>query len=162
MFVAAAPAAAQPGSDQSLHNFLQRHFASQADEDPDARYASARADLDGDGREEALVLMQARRWCGTGGCTMLVLTPVRGGWRIVTRMSVTSAPVRLLQTRSRGWRDLAVRVAGGGIPARESVLRFNGRSYPANPSTVPAARGRRPAPGRVLIPDSDQGRLLYP
>jgi putative lipoprotein len=73
---------------------------------------------------------------------------------------VTSAPVRLLATRSRGWRDVAVRVAGGGIPAREVILRFNGRGYPGNPSLVAASRGRA-APGRVLISDTDEGRPLY-
>ncbi len=160
-FAAAAPAVAQPGSNDSLHAHLQRQFAAQAEYDPDARYSMARADLNGDGRDEALVLMRARSWCGTGGCTMLVLTPERSGWRTVTRMSVTYAPVRLLQTRSRGWRDLAVRVAGGGVPAREVTMRFNGSSYPTNPTAVPAARGSRAAAGRILISEDDEGRLLY-
>jgi hypothetical protein len=160
MFVTAAPAAAQPGSDESLHAHLQRQFADQAEFDPDARYALARADLNGDGRDEALVLMRARSWCGTGGCTMFVLTPVRGGWRTITRTTITRAPVRLLTTRSRGWRDLTVGGWGGGIRGREARLRFNGSSYPTNPSLAPAA-GRRAPPGRVLISGSDEGRLLY-
>jgi hypothetical protein len=160
MFVTAAPAAAQPGSTESLHAHLQRHFADQAEYDPEARYSMARADLNGDGRDEALILMRARSWCGTGGCTMLVLTPERSGWRTVTRMTVTYAPVRLLPTRNRGWRDLAVRVAGGGIRAGEVTLRFNGRTYPTNPTSVPAQRGRA-TPGRVLITEADEGRLLF-
>jgi putative lipoprotein len=158
--LAATPAAAQTGTDQSLHTYLQRQFSDGATDDPDGRYAAARADLNGDGRDEALVLMLGRRWCGTGGCTMLILTPAGNGWRTVTRTTVTSAPVRLLATRSRGWRDVAVRVAGGGIPAREVILRFNGRGYPGNPSLVAASRGRA-APGRVLISDTDEGRPLY-
>jgi putative lipoprotein len=158
--VAAAPATAQPGSNESLHAHLQRQFADQAEFDPDARYSMARADLNGDGREEALVLMRARSWCGTGGCTMLVLTPERSGWRTISRVSVTYAPVRLLPTRSRGWRDLSVRVGGGGIRAGEVTLRFNGRTYPSNPSTLAAQRARR-TPGAVAISEADEGRLLY-
>jgi hypothetical protein len=160
MFVAAAPAAAQPGSDESLHAHLQRQFADQAEHDPDARYSMARADLNGDGRDEALVLMQARSWCGTGGCTMLVLTPDRSGWRTVTRVRVTYAPIRLLPTRNRGWRDLSVRVAGGGVRAREVTLRYDGRTYPTNPTVVAAQRGRA-ARGQVLISEADEGRPLY-
>jgi hypothetical protein len=157
--VAATPAAAQPGSDQSLHTYVQGLVGDRAS-DPDARYALGRADLNGDGREEALVLMQARSWCGTGGCTLFVLTPVRGGWRTVTRMTVTSAPVRVLATRSRGWRDLAVAVGGGGIRGGEAILRFNGRTYPSNPTSAPIVRRRTPA-GRVLISGEDQGRPLF-
>ena len=160
MSVAAAPAAAQPGSNESLHAHLQRQFAGEAELDPEARYALGRADLNGDGRDEAVVLMQGRRWCGTGGCTMLVLTPHRTGWRTVTRMTVTYAPVRLLPTRSRGWRDLAVRIAGRGVRAGEVTLRFNGRTYPTNPSVVPLQRARAPA-RRVLISEADEGRLLF-
>jgi hypothetical protein len=104
--------------------------------------------------------MLGRSWCGSGGCTMLILTPTANGWRNVARTTITSAPIRLLSTRNRGWRDVAVRVAGGGIPAREVVLRFNGRGYPGNPSLVAASRGRA-APGRVVISDADEGRPLY-
>lgn len=160
LFAAAAPAAAQPGSNESLHAHLQGQFADEAELDPEARYALGRADLNGDGRDEAVVLMQGRRWCGTGGCTMLVLTPHRGAWRTVTRITVTYAPIRLLPTRSRGWRDLAVRIAGGGVRAGEVTLRFNGRTYPTNPTVLPIRRGRAPA-GRVLIPEGDEGRLLF-
>jgi hypothetical protein len=91
---------------------------------------------------------------------MFVLTPVRGGWRTVTRMTVTSAPVRVLATRSRGWRDLAVAVGGGGIRGGEAILRFNGRTYPSNPTSAPIVRRRTPA-GRVLISGEDQGRPLF-
>ena len=157
---AATPAAAQPASDQSLHTYIQRQVGDRAS-DPDARYALGRADLNGDGREEALVLMQARSWCGTGGCTMFVLTPVRGGWRTVTRMTVTSAPVRVLATRSRGWRDLAVAIGGGGVRGGEAILRFNGRTYPTNPTSAPTA-GHRAKAGRVVISRDAQGRPLFP
>lgn len=41
---------------------------------PDTRYALARIDLNGDG-SEAIVYLAGGQWCGSGGCTLLVLSP---------------------------------------------------------------------------------------
>jgi hypothetical protein len=106
------------------------------------------ADLNGDGRDEALFLMSERDFCGSGGCAFYVLARDRSSWRIVSSSTITRAPIRVLEARSHGWRDLAVTVGGGGLPNGEVRLRFDGRRYPANPSLAPAAG---PAAGRTLI-----------
>lgn len=112
------------------------------------RYRAARADLNGDGAAEIILWSQEPAMCGSGGCVLFVLTPQGRRYRVVTRMTVTRPPVRVLASATRGWRDLGVRVSGGGITRPyEARLRFDGRSYPRNPSTAPAtpangARGR--------------------
>ena len=153
---------AQPSpDDQSLRAFLQARFHEDRETYPDTRYVAAWADLDGDRRPEALVYLLSGAFCGSGGCKLLVLTREGRSWRTVADTSVTSAPIRLLATSSHGWRDLAVTVAGGGARAHEALIAFNGRIYPRNPSVPPARALRRPAPGRVLIRDEDQGRPLF-
>lgn len=115
------------------------------------RYKEAMFDLNGDGRPEVLVYAEGPDRCGSGGCDLYVITPMIGGYRVVTNMSVTRPPVRVLPTSSHGWRDLAVFVAGGGIlPGYSAKLRFDGHGYPENPTVPPATRMARPA-GRVLI-----------
>ncbi|MEP9402610.1 hypothetical protein [Sphingomonas sp. VNH70] len=116
------------------------------------RYRTAAVDLNGDGAPERLVLAQDRAACGSGGCVLYVLTPARrGGFRIVTRMTVARAPVRVLATTTRGWRDLGVTVAGGGVPRPYVArLRFDGRRYPTNPTVAPATMLRRPT-GRIVL-----------
>ena len=163
LVAAAGPAQAQPRQSQNgLRAFLQQHLAR---EDPsayrEARYSAALVDLNGDRRDEALVYLSGPTVCGSGGCDLLILTRGRSGWRVVSEASITNPPVRVLSTRTRGWRDIGVYVRGGGIVrGYEARLRFDGRAYASNPSMVRPS-GRR-ATGRVLITDADRGRPLFP
>ena len=116
-----------------------------------ASYRRADTDLNGDGRSETFVYVTDPNYCGSGGCTIVVLSPQRRSYRIVLRSTVTQLPIRLLRTSTRGWRDIGVTVAGGGITqAYLARLRFNGRRYPNNPTVPPAVPLRRPS-GRRLI-----------
>lgn len=148
----AVPAAAQTGDVAGVERFLRG-----AVEDREARYAIAFFDLNRDGREEAIVHLLSRSMCGSGGCIAYVLTPARTGYRSVGRMTVSSAPIRLLATSSNGWRDLSVAHSGGGMARGAGRMRFDGRRYPGNPTVAPAAS---PA-GRMLIGDEPEYRSLY-
>jgi hypothetical protein len=106
-----------------------------------ARYRAAAVDLNGDGRPEVLAYAEEPAHCGSGGCDLTVLSPTARGWRVVTTMSVTRPPIRLLPGKTRGWHDLGVHVAGGGIlPGHDVRLRFDGARYPGNPTLAPALR----------------------
>jgi hypothetical protein len=156
-----AAAAAQIPRQDALRAYLQTTFADARAEWPDTAYTAAFADLNGDGRDEALVSLQSGLFCGSGGCALYILTPAGGSWRQVAELTIVNAPVRLLSTRNRGWRDLAVLVRGGGIDIpREARIRFDGRTYASNPSLAP--RLRRGTPGRVLIGDRSERRRLFP
>jgi hypothetical protein len=154
------PAAAQPPRERSLHAFLQTTFADARREWADTAYVSGFADLNGDGRDEALVSLHSGLFCGSGGCALYIYTPAGASWREVAELTIVNAPVRLLDTRTRGWRDLAVHVRGGGMEIpHEARIRFDGRTYASNPSLSPRLRGR--APGRVLIADDAPARPLF-
>lgn len=123
------------------------------------RYDHALSDLNGDGRPEALVYAWRGReggrdvnLCGSGGCdlTVLSLTPI--GYRVVSTTSVTRPPIRVLPGMSNGWHDLSVLVAGGGIqPGYRARLRFDGRTYPTNPSVAPALAMKGADHGTTVI-----------
>ena len=116
-----------------------------------ASYKRADADLNGDGRSEAFLYITDPSYCGSGGCTLVVLSPQGRSYRIVLQSTMTQLPIRLLPASTRGWRDIGVTVAGGGITqAYVARLRFNGRRYPANPTVPPAIPLRRPS-GRLLV-----------
>jgi hypothetical protein len=86
---------------------------------------------------------------------MLLLRPEGSIYRLITRVTITQTPVRVLNSRSHGWHDIGVWVQGGGIqPGYEALLRFNGRTYPTNPSVPPAQRVTQRLPGKVVIPAS--------
>jgi hypothetical protein len=157
-----AGADAQPSRDRSLRAFLQNQFRADREYYPDTRYVSAWADLNGDDRAEAIVYLLSGGHCGSGGCGVYVYRQMGRSWRRIAHMSVSNPPIRLLATRSRGWRDLGIRVRGGGIGrGYEARLSFDGARYPLNPTTPPAERLRRPVPGRVLISEEDRGRRLF-
>ena len=159
-FLSTTPAVAQPSRDDSLRAFLQSSFAEARANYADTNYVAAFADLNGDGRDEALVSLQSGLFCGSGGCALYIYTPAGASWREVAELTIVNAPVRLLNTRSRGWRDLAVHVRGGGMEIpHEARIRFDGRTYASNPSMAPRLRGR--PSGRVLIGDETPSRRLF-
>lgn len=114
------------------------------------RYFDFFVDLNGDGNLEAIVYLEGEDVCGSGGCTMLVLTAEKVSYRIVTETTVTRRPIRVLETSTHGWRTLAVFVSGGGVSPGEVALDFDGRTYPKNPTV--ARRLATNVPGQVVIP----------
>ena len=113
---------------------------------------SGMIDLNGDGVDEYVVLATDQGYCGSGGCTVFVLSADAGVLRTVSRSTITRGPIRALTTTTRGWRDLVVRVGGGGVETHDVVLRWTGNGYPANPSLAPLSSGRS-AGETVVLPD---------
>src|SRR2546423_7160213 len=123
------------------------------------RYYYTSVDLNGDGQEEALVYLVGAYACGSGGCRLLVFSPARNGFRLVSDISlVQSSPIIVSDTSSNGWNDLAVFVAGGGIqPGYYVSLKFKGKSYPNNASDVPRLRTKVNGK-KFLSEDIDAGK----
>ena len=91
-----------------------------------------------------------------GGCALHIYTSDGASWRQVSELTIVDAPVRLLATRTRGWRDLAVSTRGGGMDLpRLTRVRFDGADYSRS---APLARGVR---GRLLLDDATPGRPLF-
>jgi hypothetical protein len=109
------------------------------------------------------VYMRTRHFCGTGGCGIDIYRQSGRTWRRVAHTSIGWPPIRALRSRTNGWRDLAVTVAGGGIiPGYEARLRFRSGSYPFNPSMPPAQEIREVAAGTTLIAREPRFEALYP
>jgi hypothetical protein len=146
-----------PEEQRSLKQFLRT-----MDHNKETRYIAAFPDLDDDGTPEAIVYMMGPEWCGSGGCNLLVLKRAGTVWKTVTELRITRPPIRVLKNASNGWHDITVWVAGGGInPGYEAQLRFNGKTYPRNPSVPPARRLKEKLPGAVVINSSQSGIPLY-
>ncbi len=141
--------------DASLHAFLQSTFADARAETPQMAYTAAFADLNSDGRQEALVMPHAGLFCGSGGCALYIYTRYGAAWRQVDEQTIVGQSVRLLPTRTRGWRDLAVNIRGGGFDLpRQIRLRFNGQGYRAGP----ILRGNA---GRLIMDEATPSRPLF-
>jgi hypothetical protein len=137
------------GQKSDINQALLAYLAKTGD---DPKYANphqtAQIDLNGDGHQDALVLLQNPiLFCGTGGCTMLVFKGTQSGFEFVSRSSLIRGPVLISDTKTHGWRDLIVEVSGGGIAPKHVALKYTGRKYPLNPSTLPALPKNQPLKG---------------
>jgi hypothetical protein len=151
------------GQNDSLKRFLQDALRDpRSGEDTTTRYSFSVVDLKDDGTQEVIVHVTGQSWCGSGGCTTLVLAPDRDSYKVVTKIAITRPPIRVLATKTNGWHDLSVWVRGDGIqPGYEAELPFDGKSYPTNPSTPPARRQVEKIGGEVVVPLKVEGKSLY-
>jgi hypothetical protein len=153
-----------PAREQSLRRFLRAfdHEAQAADPDPNTRYVAAFADLNDDGKPEAIVHLIGKGWCGSGGCTTLILVQEGDAWKVLANIAITRPPILMLPSKSNGWRSVGVWVQGGGVQrGYEAELRFDGKTYPANPTVPPAQAFLEKTRSEVLISPSAVPKPLY-
>jgi hypothetical protein len=149
-------------NDENLVKFLKNYQGSGGNEDRTTRYVSALVDLRDEGAPAFIIYLTGRSWCGSGGCTMLILRPEGQSYKVFAKVMLTRPPIRVLAAKSHGSHDIAVRVQGGGIVrAYEARLSFNGKSYPNNPTTLPARRLSEHVSGEIVVPQGAEGVPLY-
>lgn len=140
--------AAAAGVDAAqLKAFLLKYLK----QDP-GRYRTASTSLDDGMEPQVFVYLNGRAWCGSGGCTLLLLKQSAGAFEVVDRFTITRLPVYILPSKSNGWRDIAVTVGGGGLAYGTSVLKFDGKAYPSNPVLEPTVSLDTELPGVVILP----------
>ncbi len=104
-----------------------------------SRYKVVRHDLNNDGRRDALVLFEAPYgyWCGSHGCTMLVMKAKNEDFSLVNSIQPVREPVYISPEASNGWKDIMVRVSGRWSGAKNVAMKYDGREYPMNPDEQP-------------------------
>lgn len=144
----------------SLKAFLRDYVSSPGYDYTRTRYIAAPVQLE-DNTTDIIVYFTDRRSCGTSGCTTLILASQGSSYKVITSIPAARLPIRVLDTRKHGWRDIGVWVQGGGIrPGFEAALSFNGTTYPVNPSVAPA-RKLQHTEGKVLIDRGEEGDFLF-
>jgi len=97
----------------------------------DRKFQFYKIDLNADGKDEIFVRFMSSYFCGSGGCTFLLLDQYG---EIITRFTVTRAPIYVEPSKVNDWALLLVRDAG---VFKELI--FQDGSYPSNPSVLPKA-----------------------
>ena len=100
-------------------------------------------DLNGDGNKEIFVGLSGPYFCGSGGCSVMLLTS-KG--EAITYFSVTNYPLVIGNTKTNNRNDLILMSSG-----KYHLMKFNGKTYPSNPSMAPAFK---------TVPGNDLPRLL--
>ena len=99
--------------------------------DNDRKFQFYKIDLNGDGNDEIFVRFMGPYFCGSGGCTFLLLDSYG---EVITRFTVTRAPIFVEPSKVNGWSLLLVKDSGVF-----KELTFQEGTYPSNPSVLPKA-----------------------
>jgi hypothetical protein len=124
-------------NESKFKDALRAYLATQNESIDNTKYQMETIDLNDDGYDDALVLLIGPMWCGTGGCTLLIFEGLKDAARFVSDSTLVRGPITISSSRTKGWRDLIIKVAGGGAVPGKVALKFDGRKYPLNPSIQP-------------------------
>lgn len=94
----------------------------------DRKFQFQIVDLNRDGNDEVFVNFMTPYFCGTGGCTILLLS---SNWEIITQFTVTRTPIAINYGEVEEWANLMVQDNGVW-----KDLKFSNGSYPSNPSLI--------------------------
>jgi len=117
---------------KNIANFLTQNYVKDDLEfmsENDRKFQMYKMDLNEDGKEEYFVLLAGSYFCGSGGCTILLLDRYS---EIITTFTVMQPPLFISSLKTKGWRNLMIESEG-----KLKELIFNGKSYPSNPSVLP-------------------------
>lgn len=120
-----------------------------------SQYEYSIADLNGDGRRDALVMFNLPYgyWCGWGGCTMAVFDGSGDSFALMSEIRNVRGPVIVTQHGTNGWKDIAVRVSGTRMSDKTVVLQHENGTYPENPAGLTdIAQAMIDIPGQRLFP----------
>jgi hypothetical protein len=115
----------------------------------DRKFQFYQIDLNGDGNREIFVRFLSPYFCGSGGCTFLLLDEYG---EVITRFTVIRAPIFVEDNRKNGWAVLLVK---DGDVFRE--LAYEDGSYPSNPSVVDKAPYDAPSGHAQVLFDEELG-----
>ncbi|RBW41382.1 hypothetical protein DS885_17020 [Psychromonas sp. B3M02] len=133
--------------DVEVQQAVRQYFKIHRTDPKNTRFNSVRFDLNSDGKEEAIVLLD---WCSSNGCEMLVFEEKDKGLVFSSRVSRIEAPIEVAQTQHFSWQDLLVKKDQKWLQ-----LESDGLSYPLKVTDAKAVDAPLESTGVLLF---SQGR----
>lgn len=144
--------AAETKKDEKLEQAFADIYKLEQGKDEISYYYN-KIDLNGDESQEVFVLLVGRIVCGSGGCSALLFEAENGEYNLVSRFSLVNNPIIISNTTTNGWKDIIIPVAGGGIKSFFAQMKFDGDSYPLNPSLQSEIKADTKVKGKAIIAD---------
>jgi hypothetical protein len=145
---------ADQGKGDALVQVLRHRLDMHGSFNESTRYSVAFTSLK-DNEQDAVVYISGRAWCGSGGCTLIVLRPEGSSYQILNKKTLARLPIVVLQTKHNGWRDFTIPVSGGGATPGFSLFQFDGKGYRLVKKLRSGAEGQ-------ALPLDKQGAPLFP
>ena len=137
-----------------VKNYLSTKFLTEADlraiSEDQRKFQIQEVDLNNDGKREVFVNFMSSYFCGTGGCTILLLNDQI---EPITKFTVTRTPLYIEKSMENDWRTILTQSEG-----KWRKLIYKGGSYPTNPSIVKIS-SEAPSEGADIIFDDNNKDL---
>lgn len=134
-----------PGTevDLEVQEAVNQYFKIHRTDPQKTKFSSVKYDLNGDGIEEAIVLLD---WCSNQGCEMLIFEGQKNGYRFSSRISRVRTPIVIAQTQHYLWQSLLIEKN-----AQSYILDFDGISYPIHTRDLKQVKKEDYATGVILF-----------
>ncbi|GAA4299318.1 hypothetical protein [Aestuariibaculum suncheonense] len=130
-----APQSVNDALAEQIKIFITKQYLSEDDlriiPEEQRKFQLYQIDLNNDGNNEVFVNFMTSYFCGTGGCTILLLNQ---DLKPITKFTVTQTPLWVEQAMKNGWKVVLTRSQG---ELKELV--FANGTYPSNPSVADRA-----------------------
>lgn len=138
--------------DIQLEKAIVKAFDLSQDEN-NIRYYYNKVDLNDDGKAEIFVYIVGSYVCGTGGCSAAILKNVDEEYILLSKFSLVNNPVIISNKKTNGYKNIIMQVYGGGIERFFAQLKYDGTTYPSNPSIQPKIKQGTKLDGIAIIAD---------
>jgi hypothetical protein len=138
--------------DIKLEKALIREFLLDKYQDR-ARYYYNKIDIDDDGKPEIFAYLVGSSFCGTGGCSAAIFKEKKNNYYLLARFSIVKNPVIISDSKTKGYKDIIMNVYGGGIVPFFARLKYDGTTYPSNPSIQPKVEPGTKLAGVAIVAD---------
>ena len=110
--------------DVEVQQALRQYFNIHRTDPKETRFSSVRFDLNGDGQDEAIALLD---WCSSTGCEMIIFGSKDKSLVFSSRISRVQAPITVARHQNFSWPSLLITENKQWLQ-----LDFDGLSYPLN------------------------------
>lgn len=86
---------------------------------------------------EVIVYLWGEDFSGTGGGTMMIFEQNNGEYKFISKSTVVSFPIYIVQEQNNGFYDIVVTSSGGGEATKTTVLKYENGAYTLNASIAP-------------------------
>ena len=134
--------------EEAIHKFMPEYDKETYGE---VRYYYNKVDLNGDGKEEIFAVLYGSYVAGTGGGTGLLFDK---DYNLVSNFTLVKPPMIISENKTNGWNDILMYVSGGGIESFYAQMKFDGKTYPLNPSVQPEVKSGTKIEGKAIIAEA--------
>lgn len=103
----------EKNAEGKLADWIKTFIQKEGDEGSESNYSFMEVDLNNDALNDYLVRLEGDSWCGTGGCTVLIVEQQPDELKLLNDLS-TVQDMSVAEENNDGWQQIKVEIGGGG------------------------------------------------